>query len=96
MSSGPAQVLLEAGQCWEAVQAASRAAQLRPGWPEAHLTLARAQLNFGEPQLALASYDSAIKLQVRPTAWWCSGRRSMLAVKHMRTGPCVHACCCNS
>jgi tetratricopeptide (TPR) repeat protein len=73
------QVLLEAGQYWEAVQAASRAAQLQPGWPAAHITLARAQLNFGEPQLALTSFDQAIKLQVRPQCGATYRRRGCIA-----------------
>ncbi len=42
------QVLLELGSVWEAVRAAGRAVQLMPEWADAHVTLARAQLNFGE------------------------------------------------
>ena len=42
------QVLLEVGQAWEAVQSASKAVQASPDWPEAHLTLGRAQLALGE------------------------------------------------
>lgn len=42
------QVLLEVGQDWEAVQSASKAVQAAPEWPEAHLTLGRAQLALGE------------------------------------------------
>jgi hypothetical protein len=34
-----------------------------PDWPEAHITLARVQLNFGEPMLALHSYQAAARLQ---------------------------------
>ena len=42
------QVLLEVGHDWEAVQSASKAVQATPEWPEAHLTLGRAQLALGE------------------------------------------------
>lgn len=51
------QVLMEVGQMWEAVQSASRAAELEPEWPDAFLTLARAQLAFGEVCLLLYHLD---------------------------------------
>ena len=54
-----AQVLLELGENFRAVQAAGRAVQLREEWSEAWLTLARAQLNLGEPQMALKSAQHA-------------------------------------
>lgn len=41
------QVWLELGEDWKAVCAAQRAVQLAPSWPEAHLTLARAQVRGG-------------------------------------------------
>lgn len=41
----------------------AQAVALRPDWPESHITLARVQLNFGEPLLALRSYQAAAKLQ---------------------------------
>lgn len=50
------QVLNELGRTWEAVQAATRAAQIEPHSADAHITLARAQANLGEPALAVASY----------------------------------------
>ena len=42
------QALNEAGEAWNAVQAASRAAELLPGSADVLMTLARAQLNLGE------------------------------------------------
>ncbi|GBG91592.1 hypothetical protein CBR_g52628 [Chara braunii] len=41
------------------------ATELQPDWAEAHLTLARAQRNYGEPELALASFVRATKLGVQ-------------------------------
>lgn len=58
-----AQVLNDLNRTFEAVQAALQAVILNPEWPEAHITLARVQLNLGEPQLALQSYQTAAKLQ---------------------------------
>jgi len=57
-----AQVLLETDQTWEAVKAADTATQLSPGWPDAWLSLGRAQRNFGEPLLAQASLARALEL----------------------------------
>lgn len=57
-----AQVLNAEGRSFEAVQAAQQAVSLCPDWPEAHITLARVQLNLGEPLLALHSYQAAAKL----------------------------------
>lgn len=53
---------MEVGQDWKAVQCAQRAVELVPGWAEGHLTLARAQLNLGEPELALTSCEQALSL----------------------------------
>lgn len=50
-----AQVLLLLGRDFEAVQAAEHATRLSPEWAEGWLTLARANLNLGEPQLAVES-----------------------------------------
>eukprot|EP00899_Mesostigma_viride_P007913 jgi/Mesvir1/17122/Mv07555-RA.1 len=45
-----AQVLMELGDMWQAVKAATRATELAP-----HMS----ELNFGEPQLALESFEAA-------------------------------------
>ncbi|XP_016167109.1 tetratricopeptide repeat protein 7A isoform X1 [Arachis ipaensis] len=58
-----AQVLLEIGDAWNALKAATRATELEPSWAEAWLTLGRAQLNFGEPDNAIESFDSALALK---------------------------------
>lgn len=58
-----AQVLLELGNPWPAVQAATRATELEPSWGTAWVTLARAQLNYGEPAMAVRSLQNAVRLQ---------------------------------
>ncbi|KAG4969459.1 hypothetical protein AAZX31_13G022200 [Glycine max] len=58
-----AQVLLETGDAWNALKAATRATELDPSWAEAWVTLGRAQLNFGEPDNAIESFDRALALK---------------------------------
>ncbi|XP_020573722.1 tetratricopeptide repeat protein 33 [Phalaenopsis equestris] len=58
-----AQVLLEIGDTWNALKAAARATELEPAWSEAWITLGRAQLNFGEPGMAIESFDKALLIQ---------------------------------
>ncbi|EIE22408.1 TPR-like protein [Coccomyxa subellipsoidea C-169] len=58
-----AQVLLDAGQPWAAVQSALKATSLDETWPDGFLTLSRAQFNFGEPEEALISINEALRLQ---------------------------------
>lgn len=54
-----AQVLMELGNDFQAVQAAESALHLVSTWWEAHRTLARAQRNLGEIRMALNSYIRA-------------------------------------
>lgn len=58
-----AQLLIELGDFWPAVKAATRATELEPGWAAAWVTLARAQLNFGEPAMAVGSLQRAVRLR---------------------------------
>ncbi|KAK0575783.1 hypothetical protein LWI29_006954 [Acer saccharum] len=58
-----AQVLLEVGDAWNALKAAIRATELEPSWAEAWITLGRAQLNFGEPDSAMESFDKALAIK---------------------------------
>ncbi|XP_059630616.1 uncharacterized protein LOC132273649 [Cornus florida] len=58
-----AQVLLEIGEAWNALKAATRATELEPSWAEAWITLGRAQLNFGEPDRAIESFDRALAIK---------------------------------
>ncbi|KAK9945917.1 hypothetical protein M0R45_011407 [Rubus argutus] len=58
-----AQVLIEIGDAWNAIKAATRATELEPSWAEAWVTLGRAQLNFGEPDSAVQSFDKALAIK---------------------------------
>uniref|UniRef100_A0A0E0G843 Transcriptional coactivator p15 (PC4) C-terminal domain-containing protein n=1 Tax=Oryza nivara TaxID=4536 RepID=A0A0E0G843_ORYNI len=71
-----AQILLELGDAWRALTAATRATELDPLWPEVSrhpqgrnttpggwVTLGRAQLNFGEPDSAILSFDKALAIE---------------------------------
>mmetsp|Transcript_2104 Transcript_2104/g.4839 ORF Transcript_2104/g.4839 Transcript_2104/m.4839 type:complete len:252 (+) Transcript_2104:342-1097(+) len=55
-----AQVLLDLGETWQAIQCATRATELAPSWSEAYVTLGHAQINMGEPELALESAQTAL------------------------------------
>jgi len=84
-----AQVLLEVGDAWHALTAATRATELDPLWPEAWVTLGRAQLNFGEPDSAILSFDKALVIKVFP--FWCCAEIAVSASisHHMRA---THFC----
>ncbi|OIT28269.1 PREDICTED: tetratricopeptide repeat protein 33 [Nicotiana attenuata] len=58
-----AQILLELGETWNALKAATRATELEPRWAEAWITLGRAQLNYGEPDSAIESLDRALAIK---------------------------------
>ncbi|XP_074558868.1 small glutamine-rich tetratricopeptide repeat-containing protein 2 isoform X3 [Curcuma longa] len=62
-----AQVLLEIGDSWNAIKAATQATELEPSWCEAWLTLGRAQLNFGEPDSAIESFDKVLEIKASAT-----------------------------
>lgn len=51
--------MTETGKFFPAIQAATRATEIAPDWPEAYVTLGRAQLNFGEFKLAVQSFEKA-------------------------------------
>jgi len=57
-----AQCYLEVGAHWDAVRSATVATELRSDWPFGWLTLGRAQLQFGEPELAVRSFSEVLKL----------------------------------
>ncbi|XP_016553829.1 tetratricopeptide repeat protein 33 isoform X2 [Capsicum annuum] len=59
-----AQILLELGETWKALKAATRATELEPSWDEAWVTLGRAQLNYGEPDSAIESLDRALAIKI--------------------------------
>ena len=57
-----AQVLIHLDRSFEAVQAAQRSVERAPTWGDAHLTLARAQFNLGEPTLALDNAERIVAI----------------------------------
>ncbi|XP_016443386.1 uncharacterized protein LOC107768751 isoform X2 [Nicotiana tabacum] len=66
-----AQILLELGETWNALKAATRATELEPSWAEAWITLGRAQLNYGEPDSAIESLDRALAIKTCFAAGFC-------------------------
>ncbi|CAN1239826.1 Tetratricopeptide repeat protein 33 [Linum grandiflorum] len=58
-----AQVLLEIGDTWSGLKAATRMSYSFLTSIEAWVTLGRAQLNFGEPDDAIESFDKALAIQ---------------------------------
>jgi tetratricopeptide (TPR) repeat protein len=57
-----AQCWMELGELFDAVRCAEQATMVDPMWPEAHLTLGRSRLNFGEIEMGLASLRRAAEL----------------------------------
>lgn len=57
-----AQALLQLGEYFDGIEAAERCVALLPGWPPGVLTLGRAQLGFGELDLALATFQRALAM----------------------------------
>jgi tetratricopeptide (TPR) repeat protein len=55
---------MEMDQFFSAIEAAERATKISPKWPDGFLTLARAQINFGELEIALETLKYAITLPV--------------------------------
>lgn len=81
------QVLNEMGRTWEAVQAATRATQLAPNCSDAFATLARAQLNLGEPALAAESFRVASALEPGNAGLRAEmAEARMLALQHRQQG----------
>ncbi|KAL8225626.1 hypothetical protein R6Q57_018183 [Mikania cordata] len=64
-----AQVLLEIGETWKSLKAATltsyQSMYVSYRFLQAWVTLGRAQLNFGEPDSAIESFDKAIAINVR-------------------------------
>ncbi|CAI5486921.1 unnamed protein product [Closterium sp. Naga37s-1] len=88
-----AQVLMEMGRLWEAVRAGTCATDIAPDWHNAWVTLARAQLNFGEPHLAQASFSRALLLQPGSTETQQELREaSRLAVKQRQLAAAADRC----
>lgn len=52
-----AQVLMELNRMWDAIQCATAATEVAPEWLFGYLTLGRAQLLFGEPELAVRTFE---------------------------------------
>lgn len=82
------QVLTILQEVFPAVKAAEMAVKLRPLWWEGWQTLGRAQLNLGEVELAVRSFQVAIHLHPsEPTlwhedlAWACRLQKQHLATK---------------
>ncbi len=64
------QVLLEMGRTFEAISAAERAVSCAPEWLPARLSLGRAQLNHGEPAMAVQTFQKATHLEPRSAEAW--------------------------
>jgi len=83
------QVLLELNRAWDSVQSAAAAAAAAPSWPEAHVTLGRAQLNLGEArcsegllQLFLQCRQGRLLKLARQCDWGLKRKTSLLSQPH--------------
>eukprot|EP00743_Colponemidia_sp_Colp-15_P008333 GILK01009050.1.p1 GENE.GILK01009050.1~~GILK01009050.1.p1 ORF type:complete len:322 (-),score=24.17 GILK01009050.1:27-992(-) len=63
-----AQVWLELEDYFMGIESASAAVQLAPDWADAHVTLGRAQRNYGELELAARSFQTACSLNPQDAA----------------------------
>jgi tetratricopeptide (TPR) repeat protein len=59
-----AQVLMLQDKNFQAIQWATKSTELNPSYVDGWITLARAQLNFGEIELAVDSFSKAFKLSL--------------------------------
>ena len=89
------QAFLALNNTWPAVQSATKAVELDQEWPDGHLTLARAQLNYGEVLvypifnnllvqdrcISILVTRFSIKVLMEPSAesFHCKSRKSDLA-----------------
>ncbi|KAJ3149340.1 hypothetical protein HDU86_006975 [Geranomyces michiganensis] len=60
-----AQAHMQRDEWFLAVKQASAATEMLPAWADAWQTLGRAQLGFGEPALAVRSFEAALELDDR-------------------------------
>lgn len=65
-----AQVLMELNQMFPAIQSAETAISIDPNWWTAHQTLARAQMGFGQVEMAQKSISRAIHLYPAEKELW--------------------------
>jgi len=81
-----AQCYMEAGDTYAAIQAAGCAVRCDAQWAPGHQTLGRAQMNFGEVEMAIASFETAVQLDPEGMAEVrdddLPGARQLLARKH--------------
>ena len=63
-----AQCYMEAGDTYAAIQAAECAVRCNAQWAEGHQTLGRAQMNFGEVKVAIASFENPISTHISKLA----------------------------
>ncbi|KAM9441476.1 tetratricopeptide repeat protein 33 isoform 1-T1 [Clarias gariepinus] len=78
------QVLTVLQEVFPAVQAAEMAVKLRPMWWEAWQTLGRAQLNLGEIELAVRSFQVALHLHPLERTLWEEDLRWALHLREQK------------